>query len=109
MRNQNFFKNRDFSLPSIGAQITALTSNTDKDTSDDQICMDQFLWAKPASGMLKLNVDDAFLNKTAAAGMILRDSNGNFLFLAGYLSTQLSPLNVELWAIIKGLQLFEKL
>jgi hypothetical protein len=65
-------------------------------------------WEKPLEGMVKLNVDVAFLESTGAAGagMILRDAQGQIVFSScRSLQRCGSALEAELCACLEGMSL----
>jgi hypothetical protein len=67
----------------------------------------QEIWNKPPLGILKLNVDGAYITQTGAggAGMILRDSKGLIIFSAcRSLVFCSSALEAELQACLEGLK-----
>jgi hypothetical protein len=67
----------------------------------------QGIWNKPPLGILKLNVDGAYITQTGAggAGMILRDSKGLIIFSAcRSLVFCSSALEAELQACLEGLK-----
>ncbi|XP_061341360.1 uncharacterized protein LOC133287715 [Gastrolobium bilobum] len=57
----------------------------------------------PAQGFLKLNVDGASLDSRAACGGLLRDCKGSWISGFSAFVGFCSPLQAELWAILKGL------
>lgn len=61
-----------------------------------------FHWKKPIQGMVKLNVDAAYFNNCGTAGIIIRNSEGSPLAIAGSHAFKTSPLHAEIWAITKG-------
>ncbi|XP_035545034.1 uncharacterized protein LOC118348152 [Juglans regia] len=65
-------------------------------------------WLPPEQGMLKLNVDGAvFANqRRARVGVILRDDKGGVILLACKKENEINdPLEIELLAILRGLQI----
>lgn len=65
-------------------------------------------WEPPAAGVVKLNVDGAFVAEDGSAGadMLLRDHNGQVIFTAcRWLLYCAEPLEAELAACEEGLKL----
>ncbi|KAF3455540.1 hypothetical protein FNV43_RR00171 [Rhamnella rubrinervis] len=56
-------------------------------------------WRPPQQGFLKVNVDAALANTTAAAAMVVRDEHGNVLLLASKLFTCNSAFDAEVEAL----------
>ncbi|KAF3457038.1 hypothetical protein FNV43_RR01695 [Rhamnella rubrinervis] len=56
-------------------------------------------WRPPQQGFLKVNVDAALANTTAAAAMVVRDDHGNVLLLASKLFTCNSAFDAEVEAL----------
>ncbi|KAK1603892.1 hypothetical protein QYE76_027565 [Lolium multiflorum] len=80
--------------------------------SDPDDCMEDLPvhvpWAKPPDGMLKLNVDGAYMAQTGSAGVgiILRRSDGSIVFTAcRSLRLCSSALEAEISACIEGVRL----
>ncbi|XP_061367067.1 uncharacterized protein LOC133310186 [Gastrolobium bilobum] len=62
-------------------------------------------WTAPSQGFLKLNVDGAASDNKVTCGGLLRDWNGSWLCGFSAFIGSCSPLQAELWAILRGLDL----
>ncbi|KAG6620210.1 hypothetical protein I3842_Q075500 [Carya illinoinensis] len=65
-------------------------------------------WQPPPEGVLKLNIDGALFSDQCKAGVgaVLRDKEGKIIFVASKSEPTIAdPLEIELLAILRGLQL----
>lgn len=65
-------------------------------------------WHTPPPGRLKLNVDAAAGQRSAAAGAIVRDSTGRFVKTIAFALPRLSPLRAEIQALLYSLIYFSQ-